>query len=684
LILDELPSSLSPFKAVAAAYPTEIAGCRDALVRGLPALVACDKQLVPFFYKCLRDWLKSDGLSCTYLDGRPRPDDPPGLGMMGRLLLHLSNAVRGAVQERIIVLPHLDLLMVSSGGGLSSEGREVVALLYENPQILWLGFHDLTLPLPKVIENLFPWRTQILGVPRDRLGALITRSEARKFGKELSVFQLYKYVSGVNAVQLRRVLSSIDGEDFPTDPGPAWAQLRQATLTGDLEVPEIQLYDDIGGYGPVKDRLTSEVIDLVKRHQSATDKAHVDRIESLVPHGMIFWGPPGTGKTLFAKAMANALGAAVIVVSGPELKSKWVGQSEANLRRVFVQARQSAPCVIVFDELDSFASARGTYTSSGVEHSMVNQLLTEMDGFRSNEMVFIVGTTNFVESLDPALMRPGRFELHLGIPYPNAEDRREILRIYDAKLELSLTDDALEYAVQRTSDPVEGTGHPYSGDHLYAMCRALARERMRHANTGPSTPADVETALTAHIQRPKLTLAEQRIVATHEAGHAICALHCKHVPPLQRISIQGDLGGALGFVRLADPVNRHVTTRNQLLDAICVMFGGRAAEEVLLDDVSAGAASDLHRATEMARETLEVLGLGALPAQAYRVGEVAEVTRVQIDEAVGTLLASAHQRASEIVDSHRSEVEALRDLLIERQVLDRAALTALQETSTDG
>src|SRR5436309_11965417 len=154
---------------------------------------------------------------------------------------------------------------------------------------------------------------------------------------------------------------------------------------------------------------------------------------------MIFWGPPGTGKTLFAKGMAAALGAAITVVSGPELKSKWVGESEDNLRQIFHRARQSAPSIIVFDELDSFASARGTYTGSGVEHSMVNQLLTEMDGFHREELVFVVGTTNFVECLDPALLRPGRFEFHLYIPYPDVQDRREILRIYEDRKSVNMS-----------------------------------------------------------------------------------------------------------------------------------------------------------------------------------------------------------------------------------------------------
>src|SRR5205823_8055206 len=218
--------------------------------------------------------------------------------------------------------------------------------------------------------------------------------------------------------------------------------------------------------------LRSEVLDVLSRRDAATTEEEVSRLEDLIPRGMIFWGPPGTGKTYFAKAMAASIGAAITIVSGPELKSKWVGESEENLRQIFYKARQSAPSIIVFDEIDSFATARGTYTGSGVEHSMVNQLLTEMDGFHKEELVFIVGTTNFVESLDPALLRPGRFEFHLHIPYPEAEDRREILKIYDRKMHLRMTDEALEYSVRRTADFVEGAaeGTRYSGDHLNALC----------------------------------------------------------------------------------------------------------------------------------------------------------------------------------------------------------------------
>ena len=153
-------------------------------------------------------------------------------------------------------------------------------------------------------------------------------------------------------------------------------------------------------------------------------------------------------------AIATSIDATAIVVSGPELKSKWVGESEGNLRNIFTRARKSAPSIIIFDEIDSFAHRRGSYTSSGVEHSMVNQLLTEMDGFRKEELVFIIATTNFVEALDDALLRPGRFELKIKIPYPKEKDRRAILEIYAKKFGLELSDELFEYLVRKTGGHV--------------------------------------------------------------------------------------------------------------------------------------------------------------------------------------------------------------------------------------
>jgi cell division protease FtsH len=684
----ELPSELSGFASVDAAYPAELARCHGALRRRLPVLIECDKELAPYLYRSLRDRLKADGTRCLYLDGRASADlpaPPQNVGLVGTMIFQIREIVRGAVGERIVVLPHLDIIATSAfGAGLTAEARELIPLLYENPEVLWLGFKDPAFPLPRPIERLFPHAETIVGIPRDRLRYLVTQREARKLGRGFDPYALYKHVSGVNAVRLRRLLSSLTGEDYPSDPAPAIEQLRNATLSDDVELPSVDLATDIGGYEPVKDRLRAEILAILAAKDRLSDPAQIDRIESLIPRGMIFWGPPGTGKTLFAKAMATALGAAVQVVSGPELKSKWVGESEENLRGVFVRARQSAPSVIVFDELDSFAAARGSYQGSGVEHSMVNQLLTEMDGFRREELVFVVGTTNFVESLDPALLRPGRFEFVLHIPYPNADDRRAILGVHDRRLELAMTSEAFDYAVKRTDELVPGPsgGTHYSGDHLQALCRQLARTRLREDASGPTTPAEIDRAIEQYLDRPKLTAAEEVVVATHEAGHAVCALHCTHAPPIDRISIRGDIGGTLGYVRYADAAHRYVVTYAQLRDSICTLFGGREAEALLLDDISIGSASDVESATEIARALVERYGdggaeIGVAKWAHHDDAPVSEHARARIDQAIRAILETERARARDILDKQRALLVALRDLLIERKVLDRASFAHL-------
>jgi cell division protease FtsH len=399
---------------------------------------------------------------------------------------------------------------------------------------------------------------------------------------------------------------------------------------------------------------------------------------------MIFWGPPGTGKTLFAKALAASLGAAVQVVNGPELKSRWVGESEENLRRIFIQARQSAPALIVFDELDSFAAQRGTYTGSGVEHSMVNQLLTEMDGFRSNEMVFVIGTTNFVESIDSALLRPGRFEFHLHIPYPDAKDREAILRIYDAKLELHFDEAALEHAIRQTGHPIEGsdavTGR-WSGDHIQALCRAIARRRLRSGKRDATTLDDVEHALTANLDLPKLTPEEELVVATHECGHAIVSLYTPHSPAIDRISIRGDLTGALGFVRYADPAHKYVVTHAQLVDSIATLFGGREAEEEVLGRLTIGSAHDVERATAIARNLVEHFGMN--PSGELEIADfgdrqhLSERTREHLDSSVRNLLERERARARTILREHRGELLALRDQLLKQKVIDTKGMRSI-------
>ncbi|MCS7020508.1 MAG: AAA family ATPase [Gemmataceae bacterium] len=685
----ELPKQLTVEQAVEAAYARELSEAEDKIRRGLPVLIECDKELTPYLYLRLRDRLKQAKLQCLYLDGRSRGSvgndnsAMPPMSLTASMIQQLRDAVRGAVERRVIVLPHLDLLTTTQGG-LTSDAREVIPLLYENPEIVWLGFKDPSFPVPKVIENLFPVHISILGVARDRLRYLVTQAESRKFGRQFSPWQLYKYVSGVNAVRLRKLLTTLEGEDYPADPRRVYAQLRQATLGPSMEIPNVDLDRDIGGYERVKRRLKAEILDILARRDQTQDPQEIARLEELIPRGMIFWGPPGTGKTLFAKAIASSIGAAIIIVSGPELKSKWVGESEENLRQLFRRARQSAPAIIVFDEIDSFATARGTYTGSGVEHSMVNQLLTEMDGFHKDELVFVVGTTNFVESLDPALLRPGRFEYHLHIPYPDDDDRRAILQIYDRKMHLQMTSEALEYAVRRTGENyMTSTGTPFSGDHLNALCRAVARLRLREQITGPTTPRLIERGLTEFEERLTLSERDALIVATHEAGHFLVAIFCPNHPPPEKVTIQSDVPWAPFFTQYKHDKHKIGHMRAELLDVLCVLYGGIEAERLLLGDVSTGASgfgdprSDLARATELASTLVEACGMSQLPAplRTFRdqqgrrnilSGSMAEA----IDRQINSLLVQAQTRAAAILTRHRDALLAIRSELLEKKTIE--------------
>src|SRR5262245_36137916 len=688
----DLPQELTAEEAVEAAYCNELAEVASKLQRGLPTLIECDKELAPYLFANVRNRLRAANLRCLYLDGRPRQEEQQGampMGMIGTMIAQLREAVRGAVEQRVVVLPHLDLLTTSQGG-LTAEAREVIPLLYENPELVWLGFKDPSFPLPKVIENLFPHRVSLLGISRNRLRHLITRKESRKFAREFNPWALYKYVSGINAVRLRKLLSTLEGEDFPANPQNAYRQLRQATLGGTMEVPTIRIDKDIGGYAKVKEQLRNEILNLLARKESLTSEEQIKGIEELLPKGMIFWGPPGTGKTLFAKGLASEIGAAVTVVSGPELKSKWVREREDNLREIFHKARHCAPSIIVFDELDSFATARGTYTGSGVEHSMVNQLLTEMDGFHREEMVFVVGTTNFVESLDPALLRPGRFEFHLHIPYPDADARREIIKIYDRKMGLKMTPETLDHAVDRTDWLVPGaaSGTYFSGDHLNALCRSIARFRMREGRSDATKPEDIERALTEWMEKTKLTALEERVTATHEAGHAVCALMSPNARPIKRIAIADDVVGALGYVRTKEAEHKYYFTIAQMKADIIVCFGGTEAEKLLLGDASMGLESDLDRATGLAKAIVESMGVGGPDTGVGRYvvrrqegGEVrdphiSEAKRQALDRRVDEILAECREKAAAILREHRDMVEVLRDELLRVKVIDAKALKA--------
>lgn len=698
--IEGLPGEVRVEDAVEMACAQDVTFIEERLRRGMSVLVECDKELALHVYLAVRARLRGGagrerGPQIVIVDGRPREGEE-SRGNLAVMLTQLTTAIRGSVERTIIVLLHLDVL-TTTHTSLTMEAREAIPLLYENPEAVLLGFRDPSFPLPRVIEGVFAVRREIVGVPRDSLAKIVTQREARAIDADkFDPFALYKYVSGLNPVRLRRLMQAVGlrREAMPgrSQAAQVYRELRRQTVSEDVELPNVDLERDIGGYPEVKLRLREELLDLLRRKDSLGSEGEIQALEGLLPRGIIFHGPPGTGKTYFAKAMATAMDATVIIVSGPELKSKWVGESEENLRRVFRQARRSAPAVIVFDEIDAFAHARGTYEGSGVEHSMVNQLLTEMDGFRGSESVFVVGTTNFLESLDGALLRPGRFEFLIEIPAPGVQDRREIVEIYDRKLELGLSRELQEHLVRRTEGLAErARGLPFTGDHIYAVCRALKRQAIR---TGEKkfAPEDIDRALQRKTRAVVvLSPSEERVVAIHEAGHALLAMLVEHATPPERISIAADMEGALGYVLRAARARPYAITAADMRADICVGLGGMCAERLVFGEVSIGAHTDLQQVNRIARAMVEEYGMGASTGVLVRLDDtprhgtpMSERRRERVDAEVTEILEKELARAQALLTGNRGMLEALAETLLTRKVLDRAELSALTKGESHG
>lgn len=696
--LTQLPLELRVDDAVDAACAKDLAFLEEKLLAGQSVIVECDKELTLYLTIALRTRLKKNLSGAAkpprlvIVDGRGGPDDRPS-GQMARMIDQLGAAVRGSVDRTIIVLPHLDVL-TTTNTGLTLEAREAIPLLYENPEVCLLAFRDPSFELPKVLSGVFAARREITGIPREALPKIITQREARALSStEFDPYGLYQFVSGLNPVRCRRLFQDL-AQRVEAPPGrpntrAVYAELRKHTATDDVDLPNVDLEKDIGGYGSTKAKLREELIDLVHRKDAQTNEADIKAIEELLPRGVIFHGPPGTGKTYFAKAVATALNATIIIVSGPELKSKWVGESEENLRRIFRRARQNAPSIIVFDEIDAFAHARGTYQGSGVEHSMVNQLLTEMDGFRRNEMIFVVGTTNFLESVDGALLRPGRFEL-IEIPAPDDSDRRAIIDIYKKKFTLDLDAARIDHFVKRTKGLADReNGFPFTGDHINAACRALKRQQLR-TGSAVITDADIDKALQRKQVRPvTLSAHEERVTAIHEAGHAVLGMVLPGARRPERISLVQDMDGYLGYVITAARARPYATTSKELRADICVGLGGLEAERLFCGDGTIGAWQDLQNATSIARAMVAGHGLDeTLPPRVImddgdRVSEqLSEERRARIDQAIDRILDEERTRARKYLSDNAHLHAALVELLLEKKVLDATALATFAPAPT--
>lgn len=690
----DLPTRLTMDDAMLAAHRDDIEWIADKLSQKMNVLVTCEKQMVLPLYGLLRAQLRrsSSSLILRLIGGPSDGEEGPG-SIIQNTINQLSESIFSGETDLCLIVPHLDVAITTTQSGLSDRAREVVAMIYENPEVSILAFRDPSFEIPKAVERVFSAQRSIGGIPRDCLPNLMTQTEARKFGVEtLNPYAIYKYVSGLNVLRFREIMEFLVSRmDYnPLDEHQTnllYREIREMTVPGGVSIPEVDLDKDIGGYEPVKKKIRQEILELLSYKASLTDPREIKEIEEIIPKGMLFVGPPGTGKTYFAKAIACALNATVHIVSGPELKSKWVGESEGNLREVFAKARKSAPSIIVFDEIDSFATTRGTYSGSGVEHSMVNQLLTEMDGFRKEELVFVIGTTNFPESLDPALLRPGRFEMQIEIPYPDDKDREIILKIYREKFTLNISDELLELLVQKTSGFADIKSNTrFSGDHLYAIARSLKRESVRRSwETKGAIEVTEEDCLNALTQKTgknaKLGDGEERVIAIHEAGHAILAHYCPNATGIERITVATDSDSIAGYVLRSESKNKYVRTKSDFLDDICICMGGRVAEAMFSKDVSSGCSNDLQQATMIARAMVENLGMSdtaGLQAYSEEGGrQMSASLKEKLETEISAILAKEHVRAQALIKKHKKMHEKLVEALLEKKTLYKKEIQEL-------
>ena len=711
LIKRDLPIDVSIQDAVEIAYGEMLDEVFNSLSSALSTEIECEKELVPHLLRRLRERFRDKSVSrhkLRLISGIATKQsselDKDSGGILQSTLKNLKNAVYNAEEDEIIAILNLDLITTITKSGLTAESREVAAILYENPNIVMLIFKDPSFQLPEVISDLFPVKVQIAGISRSNLPHLITQREARKLGfKEFDPYLLYKFSSGLNAVKFRRIMSSfcdVDNsgcERYPdVEPDSSnriindrIAILRKMTIKSNFELPNVSIDNDIGGYNKVKNRLRREIIQLVASLDNLENPDEIRELEALIPRGIIFTGPPGTGKTLFAKALATELNATVIVVSGPELKSKWFGETEENIRRIFAKARQSAPSIIIFDELDSIAPSRSQSIVHDVTHSTVNQLLTEIDGFRSDELVFVVGTTNFSESLDQALLRPGRFELRIEIPPPNGAERKSILNLYREKLKLQISNKTMDYLVSRTDGFYDaGIQAQFSGDHLHSLMKAIKRETIRRKHTGNIDNKLIDSVFT-EIRgiSQKLTPEEMSVSAVHEAGHALLMELIDEAPSCEKISIQADDEYAAGYT-IPQLRQKRLLNTKEVRAMITVALGGRVAEELIFKTVSIGCEHDLYTATEIARYMTTVSGLieGENNLRSFQTDHpnslqipISPEKLRQIDESIEKILKEEYFRAKTIIGQNLKIIGDMQAMLLEKSILYREDFSGIIE-----
>jgi cell division protease FtsH len=424
-------------------------------------------------------------------------------------------------------------------------------------------------------------------------------------------------------------------------------------------------WEDVAGVEEAKDELR-EVVEFLR------DPKRFRSLGARVPQGILLHGPPGTGKTLLAKAVAHESNAKFFAQSASSFVEMFAGLGAARIRRLFKEARRNAPAIIFIDELDAVGATRGN-DISGEKDQTLNQLLVELDGFGSTDNVVVIAASNLLEKLDPALLRPGRFDRQIFVTPPDLKGRRAILRVHTRDKPL-VEDVDLEVVARQTSG--------LAGADLANICNEAAifagREHRGQIHTRDFQAA-LERVIAGMQSRRVITEHEKRVVAYHEAGHALCSELLPSVEKVHRISIV-PRGKALGYTLNLPEEDRYLKTKEEMLDYMVVLLGGRVTEHIVFGQVTTGASDDLRKVHEISRSMVTMYGMGTelmskqLPSDDY---SMSDNTRRMIDEEMQYLSDLAHRRAMKLVGENRTLLEAFAFMLLENEVLERDDIARL-------
>ena len=445
-------------------------------------------------------------------------------------------------------------------------------------------------------------------------------------------------------------------------------------------------FADVAGIDEAKEEL-QEVVEFLK------SPGKFQRLGGKIPKGVLLVGMPGTGKTLLARAVAGEANVPFFSISGSDFVEMFVGVGAARVRDLFAQAQSHAPCIIFIDELDALGKARGVNPMGrhDEQEQTLNQLLAEMDGFDPNTGVIIMAATNRPEILDPALLRPGRFDRHVVVDRPDIVGREEILQIHTRNIKLS-PDVDLKVIASRTPG--------FVGADLANIVNEAALLAARK-NKEAVEMADIEEAIDRVVaglekKRRLMSKKEKEIVAFHESGHAIVASLLPNADPVRRISIIPRGISALGYTLQLPTEDRYLMTKTELLDRLAVLLGGRVAEEIIFGEISTGAHNDLQRATDIATSMVKEYGMSEklgyvtfekekkplfLPSSLLPTREYSEDTAKQIDEEVKKIVDETYLRVREILTAKKDKLGDLARLLLEKEVVEKADLKKILELS---